>query len=183
MRGLICRVSLGAVGALLCAAHVPYVRAEDEPSVAQRCVYVDRIDQTQIVDERSILFFMRDHTVLQNMLPNSCAGLRPRDRIKYDATLGKLCANEFVTQLVDIGSYAPGTLCRIGMFVPIGAEEARSLLPAKKGKRDQPSSGRAIEVKPVELSPGAAEPAAAAPESPQTSDQVEPARAAEPERR
>jgi len=69
------------------------------------------------------------------------------------------------------------------MFVPIGAEEARSLLPARKGKHDNPSSRRAIEAKPVELPPATAEPAPAAPESPQTSDRVEPARAAEPERR
>lgn len=179
----VCVVSTGALAALLVTANTPSVRADDVEGVAQRCIYVDRIDQTRIVDERSILFFMRDRTVLQNVLPRSCPGLRATDRIKYDVTLGRLCANEFVTQLIDIGSYAPGGLCKIGMFVPIDDEEARRLLPPKKGKRDHPSSRRAIEAKPVELPPAAAEPAAVAPASPQTSDHVEPARAAEPESR
>lgn len=171
------------LGAMLAATQATGIRADDEPRVALRCIYVHRIDQTRIVDDRSILFFMRDRTVLQNMLPNSCGGLRTTDRIKYDVVLGQLCANEMITQLVDVGGYAPGTLCKIGMFVPIDAEEARRLLPSKKGKGDPPSSRRAIESKPVELPPAAAEPAAAAPASPVPSDPADAARAAEPESR
>ena len=160
-------VSTGALAALLVAAHAPCVRADDEPGVAQRCIYVNRIDQTRIVDERSILFFMRDRTVLQNVLRKSCAGLRKSDRIEYDVVHGKLCADELVRQLIEVGGYTPGGLCKIGMFVPISKDEAQALLPSKKSKRDRATGRHAIESKPVELPPPASsEPVATAPAPP-----------------
>ena len=168
-------LATGALAAILATAQTTSVRADDD--AAMRCVQIDRIDQTRIVDEWSIVFFMRDRTVLQNVLPHACSGLRKTDRIKFDATLGRLCANEFVTQLVDVGRYAPGAVCQIGRFVPISDDEARRLLPLRKGKRDGPSDGRAIESKPVELPAPAAEPGAAPAPSPR-SDPAEPARAA-----
>jgi hypothetical protein len=178
MRAPVSCLATGVMASILAIAHPTGVRADDERSAATRCIYVDRIDQTRIVDGRSILFFMRNRTVLQNVLPNACPSLRARDGIRYEVTLGQLCAGEFVTQLVDAVGSRPGALCKIGMFVPIGEEEARSLLPTRKVERDRVSSEHAIEVKPVEPPP-----AAAATASPRTGDRVEPARAAEPESR
>ena len=139
----------GAVSFALAMTAVTILRADDAPSVAQRCIQVERIDQTRIVDERSILFFMRDHTVLQNVLPTACAGLRKTDRIAYDVVGGRLCANELVTQLVDVGSYARGARCAIGMFVPISDDEVQRLLP-KRNKRGQTTGQPVIESKPAE---------------------------------
>lgn len=149
-RGPASRVAIGAVATLLATVPFPFVRADDAPSVARRCIDVDRIDQTRIVDNRSILFFMRDRTVLQNVLPKPCQQLRAKDRLKYDVVLGKLCANDFVTQLIDLGSYAPGAVCAIGMFVPISNDEARALLPSKKRQRERSTAPHAIEAKPAE---------------------------------
>jgi hypothetical protein len=166
------------MASILAMTQATGAHADDEPSAAVRCIYVDRIGETRIVDGRSILFFMRNRTVLQNVLPNACPSLRPTDGIRYEVTLGQLCAGEFLTQLVDAVGSRPGALCKIGMFVPIGEEEARSLLLTRKGERDHPSSERTIETKPVELPP-----AAAATASPRTRDPVEPARAEKPESR
>ena len=149
--------SIAALAAPLVAAYSTRVLADDPPTVAQRCIYVDRIDQTRIVDTRTILFFMRGRTVFQNTLPQQCSGLRPRDGLRYNVVLNRLCVDDFVTQLVEVGGYAPGALCRIGMFVPITADEARALLPVKKSKRDQAAEPRAIESTPVELPPPASD--------------------------
>jgi hypothetical protein len=173
--------ALAVTATIFAMTHGSNVRADDAPSVAQRCIYVDRLDQTRIVDERSILFFMRDHTVFQNVFPKPCAGLRKTDRIAYDVVSGRLCADELVTQLIDVGGYARGALCTIGMFVPIGDDEVQRLLPPKKRKRDHAPGIPAIESKPAELpTPAAAEPAAAAPASP-ANDSAEPSRDREPQ--
>jgi len=170
------------MASILATTQAPGVRA-DEPGAALRCIYVDRIDRTRIVDGRSILFFMSNRTVLQNVLPNACPSLRARDGIRYEVTLGQLCAGELVTQLVDAVGSRPGALCKIGMFVPIGEEEARSLLPTRKGERDHLPSERAIEAKPVELPPAAADPAPAGSSSPRASDPAGAASAPDPEAR
>lgn len=150
------------------------LRADDAPSVAQRCVHVERIDQTRIVDERSILFFMRDHTVLQNVLPRACAGLRQADRIAYDVVGGTLCANELVTQLVDVGSYSRGVRCPIGLFVPISDDEVQRLLP-KRSKRGRATTGQpVVESKPAELPQPAARDPAASPPLPRVTGADEP---------
>ena len=141
--------AMGTVALALAITAATVVQADDPPNVAQRCVQVERIDQTRIVDERSILFFMRDHTVLQNVLPTACAGLRKTDRIAYDVVGGRLCANELVTQLVDVGTYARGVRCALGMFVPISDDEVQRLLP-KKSKRGQTTGQPVIESKPAE---------------------------------
>src|SRR5262249_12096026 len=122
---------------------------DDTASVAQRCIYVDRLDQTRVVDERSILFFMRDHSVLQNVLPKACVGLRKSDPLAYDVVNNKLCANDLVRQVVSAGVYSRGAVCPLGMFVPIGQDEVERLLPTRKKKRDQPSGTATIESKPV----------------------------------
>jgi len=125
------------------------LHADEASSVAQRCIYVDRLDRTRVVDERSILFFMRDHSVLQNVLPKACVGLRKSDPIAYDVVNNKLCANELVRQLVGAGVYSRGAVCPLGMFVPIGPDEVDRLLPTREKRRDQPSGTPTIESKPV----------------------------------
>jgi len=170
----IARLAFGTAAAILATISVSRAGADDESYGAHRCIYVDRIDQTRIVDERSILFFMRDRTVLQNVLPNACH-LRKTDPIKYDVVLGKLCADEFITQLIDGATYGPGLLCKIGMFVPIDAEEAKRLLPTRKDKRAGSLSQHTLESKPVELPPAATSEPAAAPATPQAGDRIEPA--------
>ena len=168
------RLAAGAA-AILAATSGARVGADDERYAAQRCVYVERIDQTRIVDERSILFFMRDRTVLQNVLPNACHGLRNTDPIKYDVVAGKLCAGEFVTQLIDSSTYGPGRLCKIGMFVPIDREEAQRLLPSRRRQPDHSLTQDAIESKSVALPPAAPEQAAEPAATRRTSGEVEPA--------
>jgi hypothetical protein len=163
----------GAVVLVLAMATATTARADDAPSAAERCVNVERIDQTRIVDEHSILFFMRDHTVLQNVLPRACPSLRKEDRIAYDVVGGRLCANELVTQLVDVGTYARGVRCALGMFVPIGDDEVQRLLP-KRSRHGQTTKQPVVEAQPAELpQPAARDPATSAP-VPRASESDEP---------
>jgi hypothetical protein len=143
-------LAASVIAVVFAATSATSPRADDAPSVAQRCIRVDQIDQTRIVDERSILFFMRNKTVLQNVLPHRCSGLRTSDRIKYDVVADRLCANEVITQLVDVGTYSPGVRCSIGMFVPIGDDEAQRLLPRRRSKRGETTGQPVIESKPAE---------------------------------
>jgi hypothetical protein len=164
----------GVVLALVVAtAPAANVAAQEESSdVAQSCVRPTNIDRTRIIDDRNILFFMRDETVYRNMLTVNCPQLRSEGRFAYDKTGNRLCAGSPITVIVENGGqYLPGPVCRIGMFAPLTEDEVEELLAlSKQGKRGRKSSAASgtIEAKPVELPPGATAPANGDATSPQS---------------
>ena len=164
----------GVVLAFVAAmAPPPDVEAQDDPGgAAQYCVRPSDIDRTKILDDRNVLFFMRNETVYQNVLPRVCPQLRSEGRFAYDKSGNRLCQKSSITVLVEfgIGDYVPGAVCRLGMFLPVTEDEVEDLLASSqkgKGDRDARSPRGPIEAKPVELPPDAAGPAPPAATAPQ----------------
>ena len=92
----------------------------------ERCIRLAGIDQTHIVDDQTILFYMRQgDVVFQNVLRLECRGLKRADRFGYKTIGGNLCSTDAVTVLRTFGGgFDSGMTCSLGEFVRISPEEA-----------------------------------------------------------
>lgn len=158
-------MSIGVVStvALLSASSV---RAQDDAEdefdrTPINCLSVSRIRNTDIIDDRTILFFLRGNKeTYRAYLPRECPGLERNDRFAYEARNGKLCDVDVITVLEQIGvSLTPTFTCRLGKFIPITAEEAQDL---KLDQEDQALKRNTIQAKPAELPPEGEKPPSAA---------------------
>jgi len=96
---------------------------------AQDCLRLISVDRTEVVDNRNILFFMRDGTVYNNHLPNDCPSLATEDRFMYRTSMNMLCDLDTVTVLRDIGfGMGNGPSCGLGKFHPVSPEAAKGML-------------------------------------------------------
>lgn len=94
----------------------------------EHCISLNRIDRTAVVDDRSILFYMRGGDVYLNRLPHRCPGLRWEEAFMYRTSIGRLCDLDIITVLNNIGfGYSPGASCGLGMFFPISEATASQL--------------------------------------------------------
>ncbi|MBQ0797116.1 DUF6491 family protein [Zhongshania sp.] len=101
----------------------------------ERCVNLRRIDQLEVIDNRSILFFMKGKQIYLNDLPRPCNGLSRHETIMYKTSLNELCNVDIITVLNSVGSgFLPGISCGLGNFYPITKENADTL---KKQSRER----------------------------------------------
>jgi hypothetical protein len=78
------------------------------------CIQSVRIDHTEVKDDRTILFYMIDHTVYRNILQYRCFGLRNATRgFTYEPTPG---SNEICSNLETIRVNDDGNICELGVF-------------------------------------------------------------------
>jgi len=157
------------------------------PTVAQACVYRPNIDHTKILDDRTILFFMRDHVTYQNTLKEQCFALKAANRFAYtEASMHRLCMGNLISVLQDVtpGAVSANNLCKLGAFVPVDPDVADDLIAAADPSRKNKNGDRrqAIKAVPVELPPPPAAQRQPAPiDAPALpSPTVEPSRTAEP---
>jgi hypothetical protein len=149
---------------------------EEFDRTPRECLAVSRIRNTDILDDRTILFFLRGNKlVYRTYLPHECPGLERNDRFAYEARNGQLCDVDVITVLEQMGvSLHPTFTCRLGKFIPITAEEAEDL---KLEDKDEVLKRKAIKAEPAELPPekpetqdagdAAADAATSAPTSPE----------------
>ena len=108
------------------------------------CVTISRISKTEILDDQTVLFFMRGNKqIYQNHLPRKCPNLESEDRFGYRVSSSRLCKVDMITVLPRVGI---PTTCRLGEFIPISAEEVDEL----RGIHDHGSRGDGVEVKPAD---------------------------------
>ena len=95
----------------------------------RNCVDLMRIDRTEIVDNDTILFYMRNGDVYRNDLQHQCPALGFEERFMYRTALTQLCDIDVITVLNDVGfGFMPGASCGLGKFQPIDEETAAQLL-------------------------------------------------------
>ena len=157
---------LGGLAALPFGLGGPAFGQDDEPfdRTPATCLSLMRIDSTRVLDDQTILFFLRDDRVYRNYLPRKCPGLAQQNRFSYVSRTGQLCNVDAVTVLEQwAGRLEEGFTCRLGDFHPISPEEIEDLEALHRGSKTRET----IEVQPVELPDREAEPAPAAePSSP-----------------
>ena len=128
---------------------------EEESDEPLRCVSMNSIRSTAVIDDQRVLFFQARDKIFLNRLDRECLGLTRSGTFAYKVQSGarhaRLCSTDSITVVESTGR---GLNCGLGMFEPLSQEEAESLVGGPN---------RSIVSVPVEL-PKEEEPAAPAPE-------------------
>lgn len=112
--------SLGAPSAL---------SADEHMQKAEHCISLSRIESSDVIDDKRILFEMRGGDYYLNELPHRCPGLGFEDAFMYRTSIGQLCDMDIVTVLINAGfGLQSGASCGLGMFRPISEQEAGMLM-------------------------------------------------------
>lgn len=119
------------------------------PEGSELCVSLAAIRRTRIVDDQTIIFYMRGGDIFINRLPRRCTGLARGDGYSYETSLTRLCNTDIIRVLQRFGGAIPRpTLsCGLGFFQPTTAEAIDLLIN-----------------EPPEIDPEAVEPELEAPE-------------------
>jgi hypothetical protein len=109
-----------------------------------RCIQASRIDRTEIIDERTVVFYMRGRRIYVNHLDRACPGLDRGKPFAYRTTNSRLCSIDTITVLENSAfGMTRGFSCRLGEFEPAD-EEVIALLKGEEEEAD-------ITVVPVEV--------------------------------
>jgi hypothetical protein len=95
----------------------------------QRCISLLNLDRTDVVDNRTILFHMRNGRIYLNHLSRDCPGLEREKRFMYSPTSTQLCEVDGVTVIEKWGfGFTRGFTCSLGEFHPLSKSEFESLM-------------------------------------------------------
>jgi len=107
-----------------------------EPTATKRCLPINRIYRSEIVDDSTILFHMRDGAIWKNELPNPCSGLRMQGGFGYTTPLDRLCDLDTIRVLG--GSFSVCGLGRFEAYAPPEGVEANEFDAAPPGLPPEP---------------------------------------------
>ncbi|MBN1237310.1 MAG: hypothetical protein JXB36_02355 [Gammaproteobacteria bacterium] len=123
---------------MLGAAIVALPAGAQDSADLVNCISLSRVDRTEIVDENTILFYMRGSDIYRNVLPHRCPGLRAREPFMYRVTTSQLCNVDVITVLDRIGAgFMPGASCGLGKFQPISEAAVEELKAAAERGDDE----------------------------------------------
>lgn len=111
-----------------------------------RCVWLPQLREIKIVDNGTLLFYMRSGGVYRNSLKDKCSGLTRSSGISYQVTTMHLCQADMVNAFDPFAVVQP-LPCRLGQFVPIAPLEAKDMLVGPKGALALRNEVRVEEVK------------------------------------
>lgn len=147
-------VIAGFMGILIVANGGPVQAEEMAGPVVEttKCISLTMLDRTDVIDDRNILFYMRNNKIYLNRLPHRCSGLRFADRFSYRPIVNRLCSIDTITPLRD-GS--PGGLgmiggvsCKLGQFTAITEDEI--LVLKEKDAPDPEIQNEPAKIEPID---------------------------------
>ena len=107
-------VGLAVLGVSLIGFAPGAARADDaQPKKKSVCLWVNRIDHTQVLNDHQILFFEVGGKIWQNNLSRPCRTLTAQDGFAWDSSIPQYCDN-----LEQIRVLRTGESCLLGEFVP-----------------------------------------------------------------
>ncbi len=146
---------------------------EDGTSDTPLCLNRSSIRSTSVLDDRNILFVMRDRRTFNNRLPKQCLGLHRGSPLAMSYSDSKLCGGAHFTVLQRAGStfqaytnpitnervimqgpsLTPAAVCALGRFVSVTADEVAELKALTESDRRGHHRGRreAVKVEPAEV--------------------------------
>jgi hypothetical protein len=153
------RKPLAAVLAGVAALSLASATAQDDDEASDepvRCVSMNSIRSTQVVDDTRVLFFQARDKIFLNRLDRECLGLARHGTFTYQVQSGarhaRLCDTDSITVLETTGR---GLNCGLGRFEPLSREQVQSLI----GGPNPAAVSVPVEL-PKEEEPPPAEPAA-----------------------
>ena len=81
----------------------------------EQCLNLATIRQTPVLDDRHILFEMRNGTTYLNKLPYKCSGLGFEEAFSYSTSLTKLCRQDII-RVIQRGGGGVRNSCGLGPF-------------------------------------------------------------------
>lgn len=149
------RRSTALAGALLTAGLAPALAqdAADEiiDRAPERCIVLNRVDDSEVIDDRTLIFHMRDGGIYLNHLSRECPGLKREERFMYSPTNNRLCDIDTVTVLEQGGfGMTRGFTCMLGQFHPITELELAELKRIEEGGGPGERGEGEFEVVPVD---------------------------------
>ena len=112
--------------------------AKDATVEGKRCISATRIDNTEIIDDRTIVFHMLGKDIYLNKLPHRCPGMRRNRTIAYRSQTSQLCRIDSITLLETAGGISRGPTCGLGMFTPISKDELKALKNPEPESESEP---------------------------------------------
>ena len=117
---------------------------ETGPQDRLRCISLSSIDHTEVIDDRTIAFFLNRGRIYLNRLDRACRNLDRNRPFAYSTSTGQLCAIDTITVVEDFSPVPfTGDVCGLGEFVRTDEEEIEVL----KGEREAVE----VEVEEVEV--------------------------------
>ena len=148
-------LSVAALSLTSAAAQEDEEEASNEP---MRCLSMNSIRSTKVLDDGRVLFFNARDKVYLNRLDRECLGLSRSGVFEYKVQSGarhaRLCSTDSITVLETSGR---GLNCGLGMFEPLSQDELESLIggpnPAiisvpVEASKDEPPAEAAAEPAP-----------------------------------
>jgi hypothetical protein len=90
----------------------------------ENCIRRSSIRSTNIIDDRTIIFYMSQQKIYVNHLPNRCSGLRSAGTFSYRTHGSQLCSVDMITVVRSMGrGLNTGPSCGLGKFRPVTKEE------------------------------------------------------------
>jgi len=109
-----------------------------------RCITLSRIDRTEVIDDQTIAFYLRNDDIYVNQLDRTCGNLDPGKPFSYRTSTSRICSSDSITVLENFGfGLTPGAVCGLGMFTPTDED----LLAMLKGE-EEPAE---VTVTPIEV--------------------------------
>jgi len=108
--------------------------APDTASTQKRCLDLVRIEQTEVLDNKHIVFHVSGQggPMYLNTLPHACVGLTKTDPILYQTSLSELCDLDMITVLHQQGAgFMRGASCGLGKFESVTKEQVEMLKRAE----------------------------------------------------
>ena len=105
---------------------------ENEQATETRCLNLARIQDIDIIDDRTLLFNMSDNRMYANELPHRCFGLRRDSALLYRVRMNQLCDLDTITILNSFGrGFMPEGTCGLGKFSLLSEQQAEALKNAR----------------------------------------------------
>ena len=128
----------------VCSLSFGGVRAQSGSSTVD-CIPVQRVDRTEVLDDRNIVFHMRGREAFLNRLERDCPGLDREKRLMYEVRSAQLCKVDTISVLEDWGvGVARAFTCPLGPFEKVSQDELADLRARTQrlSDDDRPEPGR-----------------------------------------
>ena len=110
---------------------------ETDYGESERCIISSRIDHTEVLSDRFIVFHMRGGEKYVVQFERRCPGLRRNGLTRFERRSVRICASDTVQGLYgmspDIGSWGPR--CILPEFEPVTEEQITFIEEALKARR------------------------------------------------
>jgi hypothetical protein len=106
-------------GALLADEPAPAAKEQAAGNPGLSCIPLQRIQNTRVLDDRTILFEMTGNETLVNRLPHRCPQLGFEKAFGYKTSISQLCSQDIIWVVTHVGSALDrGASCGLGKFEP-----------------------------------------------------------------